>query len=58
MHFDIAQVQTYQWVLAVVSGMVIGMSKAGLNGLTLLFIPLMALSFGSKASTGILLPML
>jgi hypothetical protein len=58
MHFDIAQVQTYQWVLAVVSGMVIGMSKAGLSGLTLMFIPLMALSFGGKASTGILLPML
>ena len=58
MHFAISQVQTYQWVLAVVSGMVIGMSKSGLTGLTLMFIPLMALSFGSKASTGILLPML
>jgi uncharacterized membrane protein YfcA len=58
MHFDIAHVQAYQWVLAIVSGMVIGMSKTGLNGLTLMFVPLMALSFGGKASTGILLPML
>jgi uncharacterized membrane protein YfcA len=58
MHFDISQVEAYQWALAIISGMVIGMSKAGLNGLTLMFIPLMALSFGSKASTGILLPML
>ena len=58
MPFDISQVETYQWVLAVVSAMVIGMSKAGLTGLTLMFIPLMALSFGGKASTGILLPML
>lgn len=58
MHFDLSQLATYQWVLAVVSGMVIGMSKAGLNGLTLMFIPLMALAFGSKASTGVLLPML
>ncbi len=58
MHFDISQVETYQWVLAVVSAMVIGMSKAGLTGLTLMFIPLMAISFGGKASTGILLPML
>ncbi|MCX8031840.1 MAG: sulfite exporter TauE/SafE family protein [Thermoleophilia bacterium] len=58
MHFDIGDVTGYQWVLAVISGMVIGMSKAGLNGLTLMFIPLMALAFGSKASTGILLPML
>jgi uncharacterized protein len=58
MHFDISQIEAYQWVLAIVSGMVIGMSKAGLNGLTLMFIPLMAISFGGKASTGILLPML
>jgi len=58
MPFDISQVETYQWVLSIVSGMVIGMSKAGLTGLTLMFIPLMALSFGGKASTGILLPML
>jgi uncharacterized protein len=57
-HFDLSQVEAYQWALAIVSGMVIGMSKAGLNGLTLMFIPLMALSFGGKASTGILLPML
>lgn len=34
------------------------MSKAGLNGLALLFISLMALSFGGKALTGILLPKL
>ncbi|MBN1320537.1 MAG: sulfite exporter TauE/SafE family protein, partial [Thermoleophilia bacterium] len=36
----------------------IGMSKTGLTGLTLFFIPLMALSFGSRASTGVILPML
>jgi len=58
MPFDISQVETYQWVLSIVSGMVIGMSKAGLTGLTRMFTPLMALSFGGKASTGILLPML
>ncbi len=58
MHFDISQVETYAWVLAVVSGMVIGMSKSGITGLTLMFIPLMAISFGGRASTGLLLPML
>jgi uncharacterized membrane protein YfcA len=58
MHFAISQVHTHQWVLGIASGLVIGMSKAGLSGLALLFIPLMALSFGGKASTGILLPML
>ena len=58
MAFDISQVEAYQWALAIISGMVIGMSKAGLTGLTLMFIPLMAISFGGRASTGLLLPML
>ncbi len=58
MPFDICQVEAYQWALAIISGMVIGMSKAGLTGLTLMFIPLMAISFGGRASTGLLLPML
>ncbi len=58
MHLDLSQVQDYQWALAIFSALVIGMAKAGLNGLTLLFIPLMALSFGGRASTGIILPML
>ena len=58
MPFDISQVESYQWILAIVSAMVIGMSKAGITGLTLMFIPLMAISFGGRESTGILLPML
>jgi uncharacterized membrane protein YfcA len=58
MQFALSQVQAYQWALGIASGLVIGMSKAGLSGLTLLFVPLMALSFGGRASTGILLPML
>ena len=58
MNFDISQLQTFQWVLGISSGLIIGMAKTGLSGLTLFFIPLMALSFGSRASTGIILPML
>jgi len=58
MNFDISQLQHYQWVLGIASGLVIGMAKTGISGLTLFFIPLMALSFGSRASTGIILPML
>ena len=58
MPFDLSQVETYQWVLAIISAMVIGMSKAGITGLTLMFVPLMAISFGGRASTGLLLPML
>lgn len=58
MNFDISQLQAYQWALGIASGLVIGMAKTGLSGLALFFIPLMAISFGSRASTGILLPML
>lgn len=58
MNFDISQLHTYQWALGIASGLVIGMAKTGLSGLALFFIPLMALSFGNRESTGILLPML
>jgi uncharacterized membrane protein YfcA len=40
------------------SGLCIGMSKTWLNGLTTIMIPVIALIFGAKESTGILLPML
>ena len=58
MNFDLSQLHTYQWMLGIASGLAIGMAKTGLSGLTLFFIPLMALSFGGRASTGIILPML
>lgn len=35
-----------------------GLSKTGLPGLGLVFVPLMALAFGAKVSTGVLLPIL
>lgn len=44
--------------LILLSGMVIGFSKAGLKGIELLNVTIMALVFGSKASTGIVLPLL
>lgn len=47
-----------QWTLSSLSGAVVGLSKTGIPGLGLIFVPLMALAFGAKASTGVLLPML
>jgi hypothetical protein len=38
--------------------LLIGMSKAGLSGLGIAFVPLLALVFGAKESTGVVLPML
>ncbi len=58
MNFDLSSLQPYQWALGILSGLVIGASKTGLNGLNLIFVPLNAIAFGSRASTGIILPML
>lgn len=47
-----------QWTLLAVCGMLIGMSKVGVPGVSMLVVPTLALIFGGKASTGVLLPML
>ncbi len=49
---------TLQWILFAACGMLIGMSKVGVPGISMLVVPTLALIFGGKASTGILLPML
>jgi uncharacterized membrane protein YfcA len=47
-----------QWVFAFLSAFVIGVSKAGIKGISIVVVTTMALIFGSKASTGIILPLL
>ncbi|MEP7277771.1 MAG: sulfite exporter TauE/SafE family protein [Bacteroidota bacterium] len=46
------------WILIALAAFIIGLSKAGLKGIDMLNITLMALVFGGKASTGIVLPLL
>ena len=46
------------FLLFLIVAMLIGMSKAGLSGFGLVMVPLMALIFGAKPSTGVILPML
>jgi len=46
------------FLLVLIVAMVIGMSKAGLSGFGLVAVPVMALIFGAKVSTGVVLPML
>lgn len=48
----------YTWLVALISAFILGFSKAGFKGLSFIFVPLMAVAFGSKASTGIILPLL
>lgn len=47
-----------QWLLLFLCAMIIGMSKVGVPGVSLIVVPVLALIFGGKASTGILLPIL
>lgn len=46
------------WVLILLSAFIIGLSKAGLKGIDMMNVTLMAIVFGGKASTGIVLPLL
>lgn len=49
---------TFQWVLFLLCGMLIGMSKTGVPGTSMIVVPLLAMIFGGKPSTGVLLPIL
>lgn len=46
------------YFLSLLAAFVIGMSKAGLKGVGVIIVTLMALLYGAKASTGIVLPLL
>ena len=47
-----------EWALAAAAAFSMGVSKAGLNGLSLLHVLIFAFLFGARASTGLILPML
>ena len=47
-----------QWILLAVCGLFVGMSKVGVPGVSMIVVPTLAIIFGGKVSTGILLPML
>lgn len=47
-----------QWFLMAICGMLIGMSKVGVPGVSMIVVPTLAFIFGGKQSTGVLLPIL
>ena len=49
---------TIQWFVISIAALSIGMSKTGVQGIMLMIVPLMAMAFGAKESTGVILPML
>lgn len=54
----ITVLSTFEWILIMIAAFLIGMSKAGLKGVDMLSVTLMAFVFGGKFSTGIVLPLL
>lgn len=46
------------WLLMLTAAAIIGFTKAGIKGMDMLSVTLMTLVFGSKASTGVVLPLL
>ena len=54
----IPDLELVQWIFLLISGILIGMSKVGVPGVSLIVIPALAFVFGGKPSTGVLLPML
>lgn len=46
------------WFLIALAAFIIGLSKAGIKGIDMMNVTIMALVFGSKASTGVVLPLL
>jgi len=54
----LAPITATGWSLLIMAALVIGVSKTGFPGVGILAIPLAAMVFGAKPSTGIILPML
>ncbi len=46
------------WVMAFAATFVVGISKAGIKGVAIINVTLMALAFGAKESTGLVVPLL
>lgn len=46
------------WGMAIAAAIVIGLSKAGIKGIAIINVTLMALAFGAKESTGLVVPLL
>jgi len=54
----LAAFSTANVILIFIGAFIIGLAKAGLKGIDMLNVTIMAIVFGGKASTGIVLPLL
>lgn len=52
------EISLTSWILASAAAFVIGLSKAGIKGIAVINVTFMALAFGAKESTGLVVPLL
>jgi uncharacterized membrane protein YfcA len=50
--------QLHEWLMAGLAAFSLGLSKSGIKGISTIIVTLMAIVFGGKSSTGVLLPLL
>jgi uncharacterized membrane protein YfcA len=50
--------ENWQWAALIFSCICFGISKTGLNGISIVAVPLFAMVFGAKESTGVILPLI
>ena len=63
MHFFLSiyssfELSSFDWVLALTAAFLVGISKSGIKGISVLFVTMLVIVYGAKPSTGILMPML
>ncbi|MEO2051659.1 MAG: sulfite exporter TauE/SafE family protein [Allomuricauda sp.] len=56
--FSLSDISIAAWTMAATAVFLMGISKAGLKGMSIFNVTLMALAFGSRASTGLFIPLL
>ncbi len=54
----VSEIPITSWTLAFVAAFVIGVSKSGIKGIAIIIVTFMALAFGAKNSTGLIVPLL
>lgn len=54
----LSALSTVDWITFIASAFVLGLSKSGIKGISIIIVALMVMVFDARASTGILLPML
>lgn len=52
------EITTTSWILAFLAAFIVGVSKSGIKGIAIIIVTLMALAFGAKQSTGLIVPLL